>query len=90
MRVAAMLRGSSSVELKRLGLSKLSTYGILDYMHQQDLVDLLDDCVDEGLVESARRRHIALTDTGVEVMKGQEGVPIGIERYLERRLLEEA
>lgn len=90
VRVAAMLRGSSSVELKRLGLSKLSTYGILDYMHQQDLVDLLDDCVDEGLVESAQRRGITLTDTGVEVMKGQESVPIGIERHLERRILEEA
>jgi ATP-dependent DNA helicase RecQ len=90
VRVAAMLRGSRSVELRRMGLSKMSTYGILEYMNQQDLVDLLDDCVEEGLVESARRKRIALTDAGVEVMKGAASVPVGIERHLERRLLEEA
>jgi superfamily II DNA helicase RecQ len=90
VRVAAMLRGSSSVELKRQGLSKLSTYGLLDYMNQQDLVDLVDACVEEGLVDKTHGRRIELSDDGVDVMKGTTRVPVGLERHLERRLLENA
>jgi ATP-dependent DNA helicase RecQ len=90
MRVAAMLRGSSSVELKRRGLSELSTYGVLDSMNQQDLFDLVDACREQGLVQTAGGHRIDLSEAGVEVMKGDARVPVGLERHLERRLLEDS
>ncbi len=88
LRVASMLRGSTATDLERRGLSDLSTWGILDYVNQQDLVELLDACTEEGLVSAKGRRRIELTDVGVEVMRGEARVPVGLERRLEGRILE--
>ncbi len=90
VRVAAMLRGSPSVELSRRGLDQLSTFGILAYMNPQDLVELVEGCVEEGLIAPSKGRRVTLTDDGVDVMKGAKSVPVGLERHLERRLLEDA
>ncbi|MFW5966467.1 MAG: RecQ family ATP-dependent DNA helicase [Persicimonas sp.] len=87
LRIASMLRGSTAEALRRAGLTDLSTHGLLDYVNQQDLVELIDACKLEGLLREAGKRGVALTDEGAEVMTGEERVPIGLERHLEKMLL---
>jgi ATP-dependent DNA helicase RecQ len=89
VQLAAMLRGSSSADLARRGLSDLSTYGILETLNQQDLYELVDTCLDAELLDADRRGRVQLTDEGVEVMRGEARVPAGLERQLEARVLEE-
>lgn len=82
-RVLAMLRGSSADELRRLRLDELSTFGLLDYMNAQDLFDLIEICVEVGLIEARAGRAIMLSEAGVEVMRAERELPWELSRLLE-------
>ena len=88
VRVAAMLRGSPAKHVRRRGLSKLSTYGLLDYLNAQDLGELIEECVELGLITKAAHSRIELSDEGVRIMTGEEAIPTTLQRKLEPRLVE--
>lgn len=83
MRVAAMLRGSGARDLQRTGLDQLSTFGLLDYLNQQDLFDLIGACMAAGLIESTPAGRLGLSEPGVEVMRGGRALPHALTRLLE-------
>lgn len=84
--VAGMLRGSASKKLREGGLDRLSTFGLLGYLRQQDLVELLDYCQQGGLVTQNVHGAIALTDLGVEVMRGAASLPDFVQDSFARRV----
>jgi ATP-dependent DNA helicase RecQ len=69
-----MLCGSGSAKLKKLGLSSLSTFGLLKHLKQQEVVDLLDGLTAGGYAEQVEvepmRPVVQLTAKGTELMKG--------------------
>ncbi|AWV88159.1 RecQ family ATP-dependent DNA helicase [Bradymonas sediminis] len=83
VRVAAMLRGSPSQQLQRLGLDKVSTFGILDYLNQQDLFDLISACAEAQLIEPSGAARVELSEVGVEVMLAKRRAPSALLRMLE-------
>jgi len=66
--VAQMLTGSGSEKVARLGLAKLTTFGVLADFRQPEVVQLLDALTAAGLVESQEvdrfKPVIALADAG--------------------------
>lgn len=83
VRVAAMLRGSTSEQLRRIGLDTVSTFGALGYLNQQDLFDLIAACTEAQLVEPGRAGRVELSDAGVDVMLAKCRPPSGLLRILE-------
>jgi ATP-dependent DNA helicase RecQ len=83
VRIAAMLRGSAANELRRLGLHEVSTFGLLGYLNQQDLFDLISACTEAELIQPARTQRVELSEKGVEVMRGDRPVPSTLLRLLE-------
>ncbi len=73
--IALMLCGSGSAKLVKLGLNKLSTFGLLGHLVQQDVVTLIDILIAAGLAEQIdlepRRPVVQLTEAGVGVMKAK-------------------
>jgi ATP-dependent DNA helicase RecQ len=71
--VAQMLVGSGAGKMDRSGLSRLSTFGILAEFKQAEVVQLLDACVDAGLLECPEverfRPVVNLTATGWELIR---------------------
>ncbi len=84
--VAGMLRGSAAKKLKEGGLDQLSTFGLLSYLRQQDVVDLLDFCQQGGLITQNVHGAISLTDQGVEVMRGERALPDHTRENIVRRV----
>jgi ATP-dependent DNA helicase RecQ len=66
--VAGMLRGSRAKKIKKGGLHRLSTHGILSEVKQDDLVHLLDLLARHGLVSRNQHGCLLLTDEGRGVM----------------------
>ena len=68
--VAQMLCGSKSAKMKRFGLQRLSTYGLLGHFKQDEVVELLDAPLPLPLPGAGRRRpsaaHGAIDRTGNE------------------------
>jgi ATP-dependent DNA helicase RecQ len=85
--VASMLRGSKSKKVFSAGLNELSTYGIIDYLPQQDLVDVLDWCMRSRLTTQNVHGAISLTDEGIAVMKGASPLPPALEEQMGRRFV---
>jgi ATP-dependent DNA helicase RecQ len=75
--IAQMLCGSTSAKVTKLGLKKLSTFGILGHLRQQEVVTLIEaliavGCLDQTDLEGNRFRPVVrLTDFGGEVMRGK-------------------
>ncbi|NLX98574.1 MAG: RecQ family ATP-dependent DNA helicase [Rhodopirellula sp.] len=73
--IALMLCGSGSARLEKLGLNKLSTFGLLGHLGQQDVVTLIDILIAAGLAEQIdlepRRPVVQLTPAGVAVMRAE-------------------
>ncbi len=72
--IAQMLCGSGSARLEKLHLNKLSTFGLLSCLTQQDVAILIDILVAADLAEQEeiepRRPVVQLTARGIDVMKG--------------------
>ncbi|MFU8805096.1 MAG: RecQ family ATP-dependent DNA helicase, partial [Bradymonadaceae bacterium] len=83
--VASMLRGSGAKKVKSTGLDRLSTFGIVSYLRQQDLVDILDWCLANRLTTQNIHGAISLTDEGIAVMKTETPIPQGVQENMERR-----
>jgi len=83
IRVAAMLRGSTSPQLQRIGLNQVSTFGALSYLNQQDLFDLIGACAQAKLVAPAGAGRVDLSESGVSVMLGKSRAPVSLLQLLE-------
>jgi len=86
--IAQMLCGSASARMSKLGLNRLSTFGLLAHLTQQEVVTLIDGLLAAGHLEQVdfepRRPVLQLTPLGTDVMKGTTdlGAPPPIPPYL--------
>ena len=77
--IAKMLCGSQSAKLTKLGLSELSTFGLLAHLTQPEVLLLVDALVRMRLIEQVEeqkfRPTIRITLLGEQVMRGQAELP---------------
>ena len=75
--VAQMLTGSSSEKVTKLGLAKLSTFGILGSFRQTEVVEILDALATADLLEFDEadrfRPLLQITSDGLNLCKQPEG-----------------
>jgi ATP-dependent DNA helicase RecQ len=91
-RIAKMLSGSNSAEVKKLGLHRLSTFGLLKHLKQDEVLMIIDAlmamrCLQQVDVDRFRP-VLELTDFGGEVMRGRAILPneLPIPLELQRKL----
>jgi ATP-dependent DNA helicase RecQ len=72
--IAQMLCGSNNAKMKRFGLQRLSTYGLLGHFRQDEVVEILDALLSIRCLEQAgsdaMRPTVRLTEPGKAVMTG--------------------
>lgn len=72
--IAQMLTGSGSKKMKQGGLSKLSTFGLLKRLRQNDVVNLLEWLCERGFIQQIEntrfRPLLVVSRSGIQVMKG--------------------
>ncbi len=73
--IAKMLCGSNDSKVKKLRLNKLSTFGLLEHLKQQEVLEIIDAlfsarCLQQVDVDRYRP-VVELTEFGGEVMRGQ-------------------
>jgi ATP-dependent DNA helicase RecQ len=80
--VAQMLCGSKNQKLQGLRLDRLSTYGMLGTLKQNEIVEVIDVLSQAGLVETVeveqRRPTIQITEAGRRVMHRKDPVPASV------------
>jgi ATP-dependent DNA helicase RecQ len=73
--IAQMLCGSGSARMNKLGLNKLSTFGLLRHLQQTDVARLIESLIAAGCLQQVDldryRPVVKLTEFGSKVMKGQ-------------------
>ena len=78
--VAQMLIGSKSEKMTKLGLNRLSTFGILSEFAQPEVAQLIDALASSGLVESTDvdrfRPVVDITEAGREFLKSKGDTPL--------------
>ncbi len=91
-RIAKMLCGSNSAEVTKLGLHRLSTFGLLKHLKQDDVLLVIDAlmamrCLQQVDVDRFRP-VVELTEFGGEVMRGRASLPgeLTIPVELQRKL----
>jgi ATP-dependent DNA helicase RecQ len=92
--IAQMLIGSKSEKMTKLGLNRLSTFGILAEFGQAEVVALVDALALAGLVVSTEvdrfRPVVDLTERGREYLKAKGDAPLSLalaeELYTKARL----
>jgi ATP-dependent DNA helicase RecQ len=83
--LAGMLIGSSAAKITKLGLQKLSTYGLLKQLTEDEAIELIDALLRQRLLQQVEvdrfKPVMQLTPRGEQVMKGQaplaEVLPLG-------------
>ena len=89
--IAQMLCGSNSAKIKRFGLARLSTYGLLAHFKQDEVVELLDMLLTVRCLDQAGSDHlrptVQLTELGKSVMTAQSRLdkPLTLSPGLARR-----
>jgi ATP-dependent DNA helicase RecQ len=77
--VAQMLCGSKSKKLQQWKLNRLSTYGMLSSLRQNEVVAVMDALAQSGLLEQRevdeRRPTLHITELGKEVMHARKPLP---------------
>ncbi len=72
--IAQMLCGSTSARMSKLGLDRLTTFGLLEHLTQPEVVALIDGLIAAGYLEQTdfepHRPVVRLTPLGSDVMKG--------------------
>ena len=85
--LSQMLCGSASAKVSKLGLDRLSTFGLLRGLTQPEVVALVDALIATGQLEQvtleqsnfgSHRPVLELTDAGRDLMKGKAGLPEGL------------
>jgi ATP-dependent DNA helicase RecQ len=78
--LASTLRGSRARNVLQAGLDQLSTYGILDDMTQDELMDYIDALVASGCLKVAGGSYptVSLTALGGEVMRERVSVELAL------------
>ena len=88
--IAQMLCGSNSAKLKKLGLNRLTTFGLLRQLKQPEVVTLIDLLIANGCLEQENidrfRPVLRLTPLGGDVMRGKADVPPGLNLTSELRM----
>ena len=78
--IAQMLTGSGSAKMERLGLKKLSTFGLLKRLTQVEATELLDALIQVDYLKQTfpepHRPVTKLTEQGTAVMMGQEPIRV--------------
>ena len=79
--IAAVLRGSSSKQVIEHGLDKLSTYGLLRAMTQDEIKGYVKALMDAGCLMAGRGAYptVTLTDFGREVMTARAEVRLDLD-----------
>ena len=87
--VAQMLCGSGSARMAKLGLNRLSTFGLLKHLKQADVATLIDALVAAGYLKQVdlepNRPVVELTPEGAAVMKAT--APLKADLFLPAELL---
>ncbi len=77
--VAQMLTGSQDKKIRRAGLQRLSTFGLLEGLPQAEVVKLIHQMVDVSLLQQTEierfRPIVLLTEMGHSVMRGDADLP---------------
>ena len=80
--VAQMLCGSKSKKLQQWKLNRLSTYGMLSTLRQNEVVAVMDALAQSGLLEQRevdeRRPTLHITELGKEVMHARQPLPASV------------
>lgn len=76
--VASVLRGSSSKQVIEHQLNRLSTYGLLKEMTQDDITEYIKALIQSGCIAVGRSQYptVSLTDFGREVMMDRAEVTL--------------
>ena len=76
--IAQMLWGSNSARIKKLGLNRLSTFGLLKHLLQTEVSELLEGLIAMDLLRQVSlepgRPVVHLTEAGTKVMSGKSGL----------------
>ncbi|MEM1350485.1 MAG: RecQ family ATP-dependent DNA helicase, partial [Myxococcota bacterium] len=86
--IAQSLRGSRAKKVKQFGLDRLSTYGVVSYLKQPDIVSLLDQFLRHDLIKRNQHGAISLTELGNTVMHDPEQAPDDLALWLESAFVE--
>lgn len=77
--VSQMLWGSQSAKMKKTGLQNLSTFGMLGFLSQSEIEEIIDKLIASQLVEQKEKTRfrptIEISGAGREVMAGQCPLP---------------
>ena len=78
--LASTLRGSRARNVLQAGLDELSTYGILDDMTQDELMDYIDALVAAGCLKVTGGSYptVSLTTLGGDVMRERQSVELAL------------
>ncbi len=78
--IAQMLIGSGSERIEKMGLTKLSTFGILPGFGRTEVAELIDSLTRSGLVETRdiepNRPVIDISESGRDYLKAKADVPL--------------
>ncbi len=86
--IALMLCGSNSQPVRKHNLDKLSTFGLLEHLHQDETVLLVDALIAAGLLlqttDTPERPLVQITPSGKQMMRGRapKGVALSLPSYL--------
>ena len=80
--IGQMLIGSKSERMSKLGLGKLTTFGILGDFGQSEVVGLIDALATAGLVDSREvdrfRPVVEITEAGLDFLKAKGDRPLSL------------
>jgi ATP-dependent DNA helicase RecQ len=79
--IASVLRGSSSKQVLEHGLQKLSTYGLLSAMTQDEITAYVKALMAAGCITTGRGAYptVSLTDFGRDVMTSRAEVQLDLD-----------
>lgn len=86
--VAGAMAGSKAKKLQKTWLPKLSTYGVLSYLKQAEVVSLLDTSLRHGLLARDQHGCISLSKLGMATMKNPDEMPPDLRDILEATIVQ--
>ncbi len=85
--VSGALRGSKSKKVVASKLDRLSTYGILSYLKQDQIVSMLDTFLRQNLLTRNDYGALGMTELGSAVMRDPEQMPEDLKLWAEVTLI---
>lgn len=77
--VCQMLWGSKSAKVRKVGLEKLSTFGLLSFLNQSEIEALVESILAVHYAEQSEKKRfrplINITESGISLMKGNLDLP---------------